>query len=110
MNPSYIELAPAEPDRLPPDEVVRACLEHGCGALLVNDGAFPPSFFDLSTGVAGALVQQLVNYGLRMAVVVPDPAVHSAAFQDFAREAARSAHFRFFRTRAEAMEWLLSAQ
>lgn len=106
MNPLYFELATAESARLHPGEVVRACLEHGLGALLVNDGAFPPAFFDLSTGVAGELVQRLVNYGLHMAVVVPDLGAHSVSFQDFAREATRSAHFRFFRTRTEAVDWL----
>jgi hypothetical protein len=79
------------------------------GRLLLADGALPPEFFDLRTGVAGELVQRLVNYRLRMAVVVPDPGVHSASFQDFAREASRSLDFRFFRTRAEAVEWLAAA-
>jgi hypothetical protein len=44
-----------------------------------------PAFFDLSTGVAGDIVQKLVNYGQR-AVVVGTLPPHSEHFADFARE------------------------
>ena len=110
MNSPYFEVPAAESPRLHPREMVGVCLEHGSAALLVDDGALPPEFFDLSSGVAGELVQRIVNYRLRMAVVVPDPGVYSASFQDFARELTRSGHFRFFRTRAEAAEWLAEAK
>ena len=86
---------------------VTACIESGARALLADDGALPPAFFDLSTGVAGAMVQRLTQYEIRMAAVVPDPSVHSGPFQDFAREAnARRSAFRFFPDRASAVAWL----
>ena len=44
-----------------------------------------PDFFDLSTGVAGEIVQTLVNYRQR-AVVVGELLPHSSHFADFARE------------------------
>ena len=88
--------------------VVR-CIEHDTRALLFDGGALPPAFFDLSTGVAGELVQKLVNYGVRMAAVVPDLSAHSRPFQDFAREANVGRRFRFFATRAEAVAWLEAA-
>lgn len=78
-------------------------------SLVQAEDALPPEFFDLSTGVAGALVQRVTQYGIRMAAVVPDPAAHSGPFQDFAREANRGATFRFFPSRAEAVEWLTSS-
>ena len=90
-------------------EPVRAVLsgvEQGARALLFDAGALRTAFFDLSTGVAGELSQKLVNYGLRMAAVVPDLSAHSERFQDFAREANRGRQFRFFPTRAEAVAWL----
>lgn len=92
---------------LDPAAAVTACIESGERALLADDGALPPAFFDLSTGAAGAMAQRLTQYGLRMAAVVPDPSVHSAPFQDFAREAnARRSAFRFFPDRAAAVAWL----
>jgi hypothetical protein len=88
-------------------EVVR-CIELGAHALLFDRGALPAAFFDLSTGIAGELAQKLVNYGLRMAAVVPDLSVHSLHFRDFAREANAGRQLHFFPTRQEAIAWLES--
>lgn len=92
--------------RLRPQDLVGACIECGTRGLLLDHGGLPPEFFDLSSGVAGGLVQKLTNYGIRMAAVVPDPTLHSRAFQELAREANRSGAFRFFPNRQAAVEWL----
>ena len=92
---------------LDPVAAVKRCLESGNEALLFAADALPESFFDLRTGVAGEVVQRLVNYGLRMAAVVPDPAAHGERFTEFAREAARGrGPFRFFADRDAALDWL----
>ena len=44
-----------------------------------------PAFFDLSTGVAGDIVQKLANYRMS-AVIVGELPPHSTHFADFARE------------------------
>lgn len=93
-------------DEIAPEDLVGRCFETGTTALLIEDGALPPAFFDLSTGIAGDVVQKVTNYQLRLAVVVPDLSVHSAHFRDFAREAGRGARFRFFPTSEEAASWL----
>lgn len=87
---------------------VRACIENGDRLMLADDGALPPAFFDLSTGMAGDIVQRLTLYEIRMAAVVPDASAHSGPFQDFAREASRGRWFRFFPDRARALAWLLA--
>ncbi len=89
-----------------PADVVVACIESGASALLLDEGALPPAFFDLSSGVAGALVQRLATYGVRMAAVVPNPSIHSRPFQDFAREASAGKQFRFFSDREHAIAGL----
>jgi hypothetical protein len=89
-----------------PAGVVRACIESGTPRLLMDEDALPPEFFDLSTRLAGDLVQRLTQYEIRMAGVVPDPSVHSKPFQDFAREANTGRWFRFFPDRARAVAWL----
>lgn len=103
---TYFEI-PAQPaggfDAL---KVITACIESGSHALLIDRDALPPEFFDLSTGVAGALVQRLTQYEIRMAGVVPDVSIHSRPFQDFAREANRGRWFRFFPDREQAVAWL----
>jgi len=50
-----------------------------------------PAFFDLRTGLAGAILQKFQNYGLRVAIL-GDVSPHTAASQalaDFVRETSR---------------------
>jgi hypothetical protein len=86
--------------------LVAGCVERGARALLLDRAALPDAFFDLRSGIAGELAQKLVNYEIRLAAVVPDLAVHSARFGEFAREANRVGPLRFFATRADAVRWL----
>ncbi len=104
----FYEAPPAGEGGFDPAGVVRACIESGGHRLLMDADALPPAFFDLSTRLAGDLVQRLTLYGLRMACVVPDPTAHSRPFQDFAREANAGRTFRFFPDRALAVAWLTS--
>ncbi len=105
----YFEAPTDDSSRLRPQDLVGACMEHDSRRLLLDHGSLPADFFDLSSGVAGELVQKLTNYGIRMAAVVPDLGVHSTSFRDFAREANQGAPFRFFQARGEAVEWLTTA-
>lgn len=102
----YYELPPGPAGAFDPVSVFTHCIESGACNLLLDEAALPPEFFDLSTGVTGALVQKLTQYEIRMAAVVPDPGIHSTPFQDFARETGKNRWFRFFPTREQAVAWL----
>lgn len=107
------ETAPAffEPDSSRPADPVAAvvsCIEQRAQVLLLNGPALSAEFFDLSTGVAGELMQKLTNYGIRMAGVVPDLRAQSPRFREFAREPNAGRQVRFFTTRQEAKAWLES--
>jgi hypothetical protein len=98
-----------EPDRDAERDPLAAfvrCIEAGARALLFDRGALPDAFFELRTGMAGELAQKLANYGLRMAVVVPDLAAQPERFREFAREANAGRRIRFCATREEAVAWL----
>ena len=103
---SYFEAPVGDAVVADPLDLIGACLEHDADGLLLQHGALPTTFFDLSSGVAGELLQKLANYGIRMAAVIPDPILHSASFQSFVREANRSASVRFLPTAEEARAWL----
>lgn len=101
-----------EPDANQPADLLgalRTCIERGARALLLDRGAIPAAFFDLSTGNAGEVAQKLVDYRIRMAAVVPDLGAHSARFREFASEAQTGRWLRFFATREQAVDWLTSA-
>lgn len=104
---TYYDVEPTQP--FDPTRVVITGAESGADCLLFDEGALPPEFFDLSSGLAGELLHRLSIYYMRMAAVVPDPAIHSANFQAFAREANKGEQFRFFSTRQAAIDWLASA-
>jgi hypothetical protein len=101
--------APAD-GRLDPTALVGGCLDRRSGALLLDRPALPDAFFDLSSGLAGELVQKLTNYRIRMAAVVPDLDGQPLRFREFAREANAGRQFRFCATRAEALDWLASTE
>ncbi|MHB1169893.1 MAG: DUF4180 domain-containing protein [Longimicrobiales bacterium] len=102
--------APTDADaRFAPQDLVAACYERDLFNVLFDEGSLGPGFFDLSSGVAGELVQKLVNYGIRIAAVVPDATTYSSAFRDFVRESNRSGPIRFFNDRASAVAWLSAA-
>jgi Domain of unknown function (DUF4180) len=101
-----IELPPWAASGFEPAAVIAMAVESGARGLLADADALPPGFFDLSTGIAGDLAQRLTLYDIRLAAVVPDPAIHSAHFQDFAREANRGVRIRFFPDRDGAVGWL----
>ena len=102
--PDVYEPGGASP--LDPVAAVVACVERGADALLFDAGALPAAFFDLRSGLAGEVAQKLVNYGLRMAAVVPDHPDQPPRFREFAREANGGGRLHFFATRAEALAWL----
>lgn len=78
----------------------------GAPWLLVDEAELGPGFFDLSTGLAGELLQKFVNYNKPLAVVVKDRTRYSARFQELAREHDRHACIRFFPDQVSAAAWL----
>lgn len=78
-------------------DLIAAALETGAATVAVPVERLDPAFFDLSTGVAGELVQKAANYRLVFAVVgsLPESASASSSFKAFVREANRGSQIRF---------------
>lgn len=87
-------------------DAMGVCLGHGATGLLLTESDLGPSFFDLRSGLAGELLQKFVNYGIRLAIVIPDPALHGARFAELAAEHAVHGQVRFTRRREDALAWL----
>ena len=78
----------------------------GADGLLLTEGDLGPAVFDLRTGVAGELFQKLVNYRVRTALILRDPAAHGERFAELAYEHARHPTVRFFTEEGAARRWL----
>jgi Domain of unknown function (DUF4180) len=85
-------------------DAIGACLE--ADGLILTEDDLAPEFFDLRTGMAGELLQKFVNYGLRVAIVLPNPEAHGERFTELAYEHRSHSVVRFVRSRDEADDWL----
>lgn len=73
---------------------------------VLGKDCFPPSFYDLKTGLAGAILQKIVNYRLRLAIVGDFSGYTSQALQDFIYECKKGRHIAFLATEQEALAFL----
>ena len=80
--------------------------EENCDCLALNREAFASAFFVLSSGVAGEILQKVVNYRIKLAIFGDFSSYHSKPLQDFIRESNRGRHIFFAETEQEAVGWL----
>lgn len=87
--------------------LLEACFSAGSRAALLYADNLPTEFFDLSSGVAGEVLQKLRNYRVRLAVVARPGSVHfSSRFGELLEEERRGTDFGVFETRESARAWL----
>ncbi|WP_437618613.1 DUF4180 domain-containing protein [Sorangium sp. So ce1151] len=89
------------------DRVIEACFSDRVGCALLYAANLTPAFFDLSSGEAGATLQKLRNYRIRLAVVCPPGGVDfSSRFGEVVAEERRGSDFGVFETREAAVAWI----
>jgi Domain of unknown function (DUF4180) len=106
------EGSPLRDDRDAVDLVAQAQFGHRAEWVAVPVDRLAPEFFQLRTGVAGAIAQKFVDYRTGLAVV-GDIAAHLAAsdaFQDWVRETNRGRHIWFVADLAELEQRLTTAR
>jgi hypothetical protein len=87
--------------------LIEDCLSAGTSLAMLDHCNLTPGFFDLSTGDAGAVLQKLRNYRVRLAVVCPpDSARFSPPFGEALAEERGRLDFGVFDTRDAALAWL----
>ncbi len=87
--------------------VVEACLSSGVNSALLYAANMTQNFFDLSSGEAGAILQKLRNYRVRLALVCSPGSVRfSSKFSGMMVEESRGHYFRLFESPCTAREWL----
>ena len=106
----FVEGPPGRPLMRSADDaslVVEACFNGKAKAALLYAPNVTEQFFDLSSGEAGAVLQKLRNYRIRLAVVCdPNSVRFSSRFGEMADEESRSGYFRVFESRDAARDWL----
>jgi len=91
--------------------VIEACFSNGTHSVLLYAGNFTEQFFDLSSRLAGAVLQKLRNYRIRLALVCPPGTVaFSSRFGEMASEERETGYFRIFEAADPARDWLASSR
>jgi hypothetical protein len=88
-------------------DLIAACGEYMCDRLLVHTELLPTDFYDLKTGLAGNLLQKLVNYWVRCAFILDEEKVGNGRFYEMMIEANRGRQFFFCHERDAAVDWLI---
>lgn len=80
--------------------------EHGCSRIVLPKEALAEEFFCLKTGLAGEMLQKVVNYNAALAIVGDFSGYTSKPLQDFIGESNRGTRVFFLPGEAEAVEKL----
>jgi len=88
-------------------DLVAWCGENDTNRLMLYAANLHEDFFNLKTGLAGAVLQKFINYGIKAAAVIPPELSKQGRFGEMALEANRGQHFRVFSEASEAEAWLI---
>ena len=81
--------------------------EHSTSLYVLEESAFAREFYDLSTGLAGEILQKAATYGIRLAIVGAFDTVKSKRFRELMGEANRGHQLHFTESHDEAVAWLV---
>jgi len=89
-------------------EAVAACGEYGTDKLFIPGESLSESFFDLKSGLAGAVLLKFSNYSIQACVLVQAEMIGHGKFYEFVLETNHGNDFRVFQDREKAINWLMS--
>jgi len=74
--------------------------------VLIKQENLAAEFFNLSSGLAGSVLQKFVQYQVQVAFVVDLKTIKSERFKELINETLLSDEYRFFESYKEAADWL----
>lgn len=78
----------------------------GFDKIIIHEKNITPDFFDLSTGIAGEILQKFSTYRVRLAIVGDFPKYTSKSLRDFMYESNKGKHICFVANTEDAIEML----
>jgi len=109
-NSRYIECDSAEaPLRSEQDalDLIGACFENETSLVILHAGMLSDDFLNLRTGLAGQILQKLINYHIKAAAVIAHGPEIQGRFKELLAESNKGNDFRVFGSTADAESWLL---
>ncbi|HVV54080.1 MAG TPA: DUF4180 domain-containing protein [Mucilaginibacter sp.] len=87
-------------------DMMADCSSIGSKKIIVLEKNIIPGFFDLSTGIAGEILQKFSTYGVQLAIVGDYAKFPSKSLRDFIFESNKAGRIYFVGTVAEAKQRL----
>ena len=88
-------------------DLMMNCYYNGQSALIIHDQNIVPAFFDLTTGIAGDILQKFSNYKMRLAIIGDFPKYPGDSLKDFIKESNKAGRINFVSTLDEAISKLV---
>lgn len=92
------------------DVILSAGYESECDRLVINKEALSEEFFQLSTRLAGEILQKFVTYQIKLAIYGDFSQYTSKALRDFITESNQGNQIFFLRTEEEALDAITKAK
>ncbi|MCI8483966.1 MAG: DUF4180 domain-containing protein [Lachnospiraceae bacterium] len=90
-------------------DLVSACFSNDTGSLLLHERSVSPDFFNLRTGLAGAVLNKFQTYNIKTALIIQDMELLEGRFGEMVMESNKGNEFRVYDSVQAAEEWILSA-
>ncbi|PFH90695.1 DUF4180 domain-containing protein [Bacillus sp. AFS088145] len=91
------------------DLIMTISYEHNSNRIALNKEAISEDFFNLSTKLAGAVLQKFVNYNIKFAIIGDFSSYTSKSLKDFIYECNKGNNVFFVTTELEAIDRLSKA-
>lgn len=79
----------------------------GFDGIILHSENIGSEFFDLSTGIAGEVLQKFSNYRMKLAIVISPNLTKSKSLREFIRESNKVGHINFSETIGDALEKMI---
>jgi len=90
------------------NSLLSACYDANTNLILLYSKNLPEEFFDISSKIAGEILQKFSNYNIRAAFVTDDNTKKSTRFLELANDLKVIGNIRFFENRSQALDWLFA--
>lgn len=87
-------------------DLMADCYYQGASDIIIHRKNITPAFFDLSTGIAGEVLQKFSNYRVKLAIVGDFKEEVSSSLKDFMYESNRTGRILFVGSADEALDKL----
>lgn len=87
-------------------DLLAECYGIESSRIMLDEAHLPPGFFDLKSGLAGAIFHKLSVYQVRAAIVADLDGIKSQRFRELIHECNQGDDIHFFDNVSQAEQWL----